>query len=178
MQSHGKEKGSVKCFLHVFLFFFLRIILSPILGDHLMTFRGKWLWLVRSRESSDHDPSSSTGFLEMMTISCFSIWNDKEFLLDLLRDARRVALANSNFTNIYDHIHGEWRLQIKCPPRPMDSVILKEGLKEEIIEDIKNFFDSRDYYIQSGIPFRRGYLLRGPPGCGKVRKMGSCYNSF
>ena len=34
--------------------------------------------------------------------------------------------------------------------------------------DVKTFVESRQFYLARGIPFRRGYLLSGTPGCGKM----------
>lgn len=34
--------------------------------------------------------------------------------------------------------------------------------------DILTFKDSKDWYNDRGIPYRRGYLLHGPPGTGKT----------
>ncbi|KAF2139319.1 uncharacterized protein K452DRAFT_289869 [Aplosporella prunicola CBS 121167] len=51
--------------------------------------------------------------------------------------------------------------------RPLDSVVLEKGVKERIVEDIKEFTDAREWYLDRGIPYRRGYLLYGPPGTGK-----------
>lgn len=31
----------------------------------------------------------------------------------------------------------------------------------------QEFLASRDWYAERGLPYRRGYLLYGPPGCGK-----------
>ena len=57
--------------------------------------------------------------------------------------------------------------QMKRLPRPLDSVILSNGLMEEMLEDARTFLARRDWYVQRGIPYRRGYLLHGPPGTGK-----------
>merc|ERR1711865_756936 len=38
----------------------------------------------------------------------------------------------------------------------------------QMVEDAREFFSSRDWYRERGIPFRRGYLLHGDPGCGKT----------
>jgi len=57
--------------------------------------------------------------------------------------------------------------------RPISSVILPlcphTGLDqaEAIRQDAQEFLDSEDWYCKRGIPYRRGYLLHGPPGCGK-----------
>ena len=38
---------------------------------------------------------------------------------------------------------------------------------ESLIADVRNFLGRRDWYLERGIPYRRGYLLYGPPGTGK-----------
>lgn len=51
--------------------------------------------------------------------------------------------------------------------RPISSVVLDEGLSERILDDCKEFIRNPQWYAERGIPYRRGYLLHGPPGCGK-----------
>ncbi len=51
--------------------------------------------------------------------------------------------------------------------RPIESVILDKGVKERIIADLLDFLASAKWYYDRGIPYRRGYLLHGPPGSGK-----------
>lgn len=38
---------------------------------------------------------------------------------------------------------------------------------DNIITDIQEFVDSEEWYIEMGIPYKRSYLLFGPPGTGK-----------
>jgi chaperone BCS1 len=52
--------------------------------------------------------------------------------------------------------------------RKLDSVVLKAGQREAIVDDLRRFFASHDRYESLGIPWRRGYLLYGPPGTGKT----------
>ncbi|OEH75011.1 putative Bcs1 protein [Cyclospora cayetanensis] len=42
-----------------------------------------------------------------------------------------------------------------------------EGVAESILADVRRFLASASWYLKRGIPYRRGYLLHGPPGCGK-----------
>lgn len=56
---------------------------------------------------------------------------------------------------------------MKRLPRPPESVVLRDGLMESLIADVRAFLGRRDWYIERGIPYRRGYLLYGPPGTGK-----------
>ena len=53
-------------------------------------------------------------------------------------------------------------------PRSIDSVVLDHGLCKDLIEDARKFLESGKWYSDLGIPYRRGYLLYGPPGCGKT----------
>jgi chaperone BCS1 len=69
---------------------------------------------------------------------------------------------------VYTAFAAEWRL-FGAPrkPRPIDSVILAKGVMESILGDIKRFQGREQWYTERGIPYRRGYLMHGPPGCGK-----------
>ncbi|KAL0945597.1 hypothetical protein HGRIS_014754 [Hohenbuehelia grisea] len=51
--------------------------------------------------------------------------------------------------------------------RPMDSIILPERILDSVVEDMRDFIKSENWYLEAGIPYRRGYLLYGPPGTGK-----------
>uniref|UniRef100_A0A8D8SP52 Mitochondrial chaperone BCS1 n=1 Tax=Cacopsylla melanoneura TaxID=428564 RepID=A0A8D8SP52_9HEMI len=51
--------------------------------------------------------------------------------------------------------------------RPLNSVVLDRGVADRILADIREFVKDPAWYLDRGIPYRRGYLLYGPPGCGK-----------
>jgi chaperone BCS1 len=53
-------------------------------------------------------------------------------------------------------------------PRLLESVLLKPGEKEHLIQDLERFRASRPRYRRLGVPYHRGYLLYGPPGTGKT----------
>ncbi|KAF8506402.1 mitochondrial chaperone BCS1 [Hysterangium stoloniferum] len=52
--------------------------------------------------------------------------------------------------------------------RPIDSVLLDGNVMQDLLDDAREFMKVEDWYVQSGIPHRRGYLLHGPPGTGKT----------
>jgi chaperone BCS1 len=39
---------------------------------------------------------------------------------------------------------------------------------DRLLTDIRDFFAHEEYYLERGIPWRRGYLLHGVPGSGKT----------
>lgn len=53
------------------------------------------------------------------------------------------------------------------PVRPKESVILKEGQMEGILDGVQAFLDAEEHYVRLGIPYRMGMLLSGNPGSGK-----------
>jgi chaperone BCS1 len=59
---------------------------------------------------------------------------------------------------------GGWERALSKKPREVDSVVLDENLAQELLHDARNFMTGAEWYAQRGIPYRRGYLLYGPPG--------------
>lgn len=62
---------------------------------------------------------------------------------------------------------GSWRDQT-APVRKLDSVVLADGIKDDILSDIQKFLDDEKKYTELGIPWHRGYLFHGPAGTGKT----------
>jgi chaperone BCS1 len=72
-------------------------------------------------------------------------------------------------TVMYTVIGTEWRpFGHPRQRRPISSVVLDRGVAEAVVTDVKDFLASQNWYKERGIPYRRGYLLYGPPGCGKT----------
>ena len=49
----------------------------------------------------------------------------------------------------------------------MDTMFLPGSLVDDVLTDCQSFLADRLRYEELGIPYRRGYLLYGMPGCGK-----------
>lgn len=47
------------------------------------------------------------------------------------------------------------------------ALCLEDALERELREEVPRFLESREFYRERGLPFRRGLLLYGPPGTGK-----------
>jgi mitochondrial chaperone BCS1 len=61
-----------------------------------------------------------------------------------------------------------WTTVKRKSRRSIDSIVLPDGVIKDLLQDAQDFIQSEDWYADAGIPFRRGYLLHGPPGTGKT----------
>ncbi len=59
-----------------------------------------------------------------------------------------------------------------------DNLILKGGLKQEILDDLVQFFASRSMYEEHDVPWKRGILFVGPAGNGKTHTVKSLINTL
>lgn len=59
-----------------------------------------------------------------------------------------------------------------------DDVILEAGMKNRLINDVQNFFDTRHIYQMSSIPWKRGVIFHGVPGNGKTLSVKALINSL
>lgn len=60
-----------------------------------------------------------------------------------------------------------------------DELFLPETIKTEVKSLVENFLNSKDFYAKNNIPWKRGMLFYGQPGCGKtsiIRTIISQYN--
>lgn len=64
---------------------------------------------------------------------------------------------------------GSWsHRRREMPPRPLESVVLPDGMLAELLDDMRRFVEAEEVYGRLGLPWHRGYLLHGPPGTGKT----------
>jgi chaperone BCS1 len=96
---------------------------------------------------------------------------DTAIIKDFINEAVEHCMKkDSNLISIYEqHRWGlGWTKAQSKKPRELESVVLNSNLQQELITDIKRFQNSAQWYMDKGVPYRRGYLLYGPPGTGKT----------
>ena len=142
--------------------------LTPSPGTHFIQWNRRYIRFTRTRQTSVMDLSTGQPF-ENLTLCCAGR-NQLRFLARMVEEAKQEAMRESkDKLAIFTSFANEWRLfGNPAKTRPLDSVILQDGICQRIINDITEFLASSEWYHHRGIPFRRGYLLYGPPGTGKT----------
>lgn len=105
---------------------------------------------------------------------CRTFGRSRTIFSSLVHEARMAFLSTSDaHLSVYEpnsgprDYRGNWKLTSSRPNRPWESIILPEGIKEDLLVDVKEFVSEKLFYREKGVPFRRGWLLYGVPGSGK-----------
>ncbi|KAJ4424830.1 Complex III assembly protein translocase and chaperone [Gnomoniopsis sp. IMI 355080] len=140
--------------------------LVPGYGSHVIR-HAPGVYIMVQREKSSTAEMSTGEPHETMTLT--ALWAHRHVFEEIFGDAHgMMARATEGKTIVYTVRGFDW-VQLGEPrrKRPLGSVVLDEGIKEGIVADVKDFIDRQEWYAERGIPYRRGYLLFGPPGSGK-----------
>ena len=138
----------------------------PGIGNHFFRYKGNWVSVEKSREKQMIDFNKAAP-MEFVTLR--ALGSDRNYFVDILTEAREIAFEQmEGKTVMYTAMGSEWRpFGYPRKKRPIESVVLSGSISEHILRDIRDFTSNSKWYSDRGIPYRRGYLLHGPPGCGK-----------
>jgi chaperone BCS1 len=140
------------------------LALIPAPGSHWFWHDGRPFWVGFYR--SEDTKSGSHRRIESLMFR--TVGRDRTFLLTFVDEivaCHRKKLGITSHLYVYNE---GWTTVEAYSPRLLDSVILKPGEKEHLLQDIEKFRASRARYRRLGVPYHRGYLLYGPPGTGKT----------
>lgn len=134
---------------------------------HFFLYEGRPLTLTRRRRDNV-SPGYSDDIFETLEFSTIGL--SGAVLQNIVREAQQFAeQQDSDHTVVYLNGGSNWTRQTRPRERrAIQSVVLQDGMSEFIVQDVKKFLASSDFYRKLGVPYRRGYLLHGPPGCGKT----------
>lgn len=152
-----------------------KIFLTPAPGTHFLWYHGRLMIVYRKRqEGSKGQGGLLGGGAAIMKTEGYVITflsRNADLPRMLLEDARNVALPEDGKIDVrvsQTKWYGDWQLVDRIRPRSIESVILAGNEHLKILADINDFLSSYDWYVNLGIPYRRGYLCHGEPGNGKT----------
>jgi hypothetical protein len=121
-----------------------------------------------STEKPDSPGQSNTQSMRQertIVFTCPSVAAREAVQDELLVKARQVVKSTPGF---YTARWGSFDRNADIATRKKESVFLKEGQMDRILNHIKQFQSNEAEYDRYGIPFRTGIMMYGTPGSGKT----------
>lgn len=150
-----------------------KVQFTPSFGTHYFWFKGYPMIFSRT-EDTRQSGWSTISERENISISCFS--RNPNIVKELLDECRAAFVkSDENKTIIYrgglkpGSSEPTWTRSVSRVSRPFSTVVLDADVKQKVLDDMTDYLNpqTRRWYSNRGIPYRRGYLLWGPPGTGK-----------
>lgn len=142
-------------------------------GTHWFFWKKRFFWVRKEKL----DSGGSNIQKEEITISTFGR-SHKPFYL--LAQEFSDAEDDSDGIEIYTYNYNSWnRANKSTKRRGLESIILDSEKKNEIISNIDNFKNNKEWFQNAGLPYKLTYVLYGVPGTGKtsiIRQIASHYN--
>lgn len=132
---------------------------------------GKYMYKWKDQEFLLYIANGRDGFSSYPDITNHYILTSETKKVDeLLKEATLWGVELHNEVWVFDQ--GYWQksreLWDSVQHSHWEDVILEEGMKKAIIDDVENFFDNRETYQDLKVPWKRGIIYYGPPGNGKT----------
>lgn len=140
-------------------------VFSPEPGVHWFRYRKTWIRLTHSEEKRGEGLAAHTQRQYRLVA-----WSVNRFILrELLEDIKsQVVPKQEPSTSMYISAYGDWRGPQARRRKQLADVILPADLKQQIMHDLQQFSQRKQWYLDRHIPYRRCLRLIGPPGTGKT----------
>jgi len=128
-------------------------------------YKGKKILIIKDRERLTNANDVRNSFYSSFKIEG---WFAKSKITELLEEVIKYNVINKkNRQIIYTNCdYGEWMNFGEINGKDIKNIVLRN--KEKIIDNIKDFISKKQWYLDRGLLYKRGYLFYGPPGNGKT----------
>ncbi|KAF3452797.1 hypothetical protein FNV43_RR03230 [Rhamnella rubrinervis] len=103
-----------------------------------------------------------------------------DYIMEKANDIRRKNQDRLLYTNSrggsLDSRGHPWESVPFKHPSTFDTLAMDPAMKENIMEDLREFANGQSFYQKTGRAWKRGYLLYGPPGTGKSSMIAAMAN--
>ncbi|XP_018831669.2 AAA-ATPase At3g28580-like [Juglans regia] len=167
-----------------------KVVLSLDVNQRVMDeFRGVKIWWTSNK---DVNTSRFSGYPNETTMSYMLTFHKRyrdliveSYLEHVMKEGKEIGVRNRQ-RKLYTNCPNDklpwymnrslWSSIFFEHPANFERIGLDPKRKQEIVDDLLTFSNSKNYYEKIGKPWKRGYLLYGPPGTGKSTMIAAIAN--
>ncbi|KAK7367358.1 hypothetical protein VNO80_09369 [Phaseolus coccineus] len=125
----------------------------------------KFTW--KLHETSEENSSDSCKKAFVLTFSERSRETVMDRYIPHILKTYEAMKTEKRTLKIHSNVGYGWRDRDLSHPATFHSLALDSELKQAVVDDLDRFLKRKEFYKNVGKPWKRGYLLHGPPGTGK-----------
>lgn len=135
----------------------------------VIKYKNKKILIAKSKEKLDKAGSSIKDlFFRKYIISGIRCKKEVNELLEEIVQFSKIH-ENKNIVRVYTNTqYGDWECPVKIFTKPLEKTVLNSLIKNTILSDLNDFEKSENWYLNTSIPYKRGFGFYGPPGTGKT----------
>ena len=129
------------------------------LGRHFFIYNGRLMWVNRVQMEG-----TSTELVDQITIG--TLGRGHTVFHRLLVD--NIPPDENGLVPVYNYGSDGWQVESKIRAGGLDSLALEKDTLDFFRKEIQFFLESKDGFIELGLPYKISFLLHGLPGTGKT----------